>query len=114
MPINIPTKDAKFRSQLIDGIRILAWQEYKVENKEMKSEQNLSGLDLYHLFVDEWNQHEIHKMNLVKVKKFISDLGYSESDLAQLRTEYYRNRNGYQNGYQNHSVDSVVNEKAPF
>lgn len=104
MAISIPNRNVKLESQIKDGLRILAWQEYKNQN-----ETELKGLELYEIFKEEWNAHEIQKMNLVKLQKYIADLGYSQSDIAQIRGNYYRNRN--QN---NQSFNDESSELPPF
>lgn len=103
MAISIPNRNDKLASQIRDSIRVLAWQEYKNDNKT-----ELKGLELYELFKEEWNKHEIHKMDLNKLQKFIADLGYSQSDLVNIRGEYYRNKQSYNNNQNNQE------ENAPF
>ncbi len=105
MAISIPNRNDKRASQIRDAIRILAWQEYKNAN-----ETELKGLELYELFKEEWTKHEIQKMDLNKLQKFIADLGYSQSDLVQIRGDYYRNKQQYQN---NNDVEEGL-ENAPF
>ncbi len=92
MAISIPNRNDKRASQIRDAIRILAWQEYKNAN-----ETELKGLDLYELFKEEWLAHEIQKMNINKLQKFITDLGYSETDLSGIRRDYYQNKSQYSN-----------------
>lgn len=100
MAISIPNRNDKVRSRIIDTFRILAWQEYKNQNKESA----LKGLELYQQeFQPEWNEHEIHLMSLQELIKLQTELGYSETDLLSIRSEFYRNRNDYKT--QNH-VDS--------
>lgn len=92
MTISIPNRNDKVRSRLIDAFRILAWQEYKMENKESA----LKGLELYQKeFQPEWDKHEIHKMSLTELNKFCKEYGYSEQDLISVRGEFYRNRNQF-------------------
>ncbi len=105
MAISFPNRNEKLASQIRDGLRILAWQEYKNDN-----ESDLKGLELYELFKEEWINDEIHKMNLNKLQKFISELGYSQSDIAQIRGDYYRSRNEYK---ANNNVSNNP-EQVPF
>ena len=108
MAISFPNRNEKLASQIRDGLRILAWQEYKNDNKS-----ELKGLELYEVFKEEWEAHEIHKMNLNKLQKFISELGYSQSDIAQIRGDYYRSRNEYKaNNSVNNNSEEL--ETAPF
>ncbi|MEH2212919.1 hypothetical protein [Nostoc sp.] len=87
MAINILSKSVKRLSQLKDAIRILAWEQYKIENKEVK------GLEGYQLFAEEWQAHEIHDMSQAEFDKFIAGLGYTEADLVAERSRYYNKRN---------------------
>jgi len=104
MAISIPNRNLKLASQIRDGLRILAWQEYKSDNKS-----DLKGLELYELFKEEWEKHEIQKMDLNKLQKYIADLGYSQSDLVHVRREYYQNKQGFNNNNHDESL-----ENAPF
>lgn len=85
MAINIPKKDDKIRSELIDLVRIVAWQQYKVDN----SNSDAKGLALYEQFKTEWELEDIHKMTTTKVQKFITDLGYSVEELRENAREYH-------------------------
>ncbi|MBD2499868.1 hypothetical protein [Anabaena azotica] len=87
MPIRIVSKSDKKLSQLKDAIRILAWEQYKIDNKKAK------GLEGYELFNEEWKDHEIHNMDQNEFNNFIKDLGYTEADLVAERSRYYQNRN---------------------
>ena len=106
MAISIPNRNDKLVSQIKDGLRILAWQEYKNQN-----ESELKGLELYELFKEEWLADAIQKMNLTKLQKYIADLGYSQSDIAQIRGDYYRNRNQNNQSFAN---NHDLTESAPF
>jgi len=106
MGINIPNRNTKILSQLINGFRIIAWQEYKIANRDSE----VKGLDLYEVFKQEWNNHEIHKMSLADLNKFMAELGYTQADLAAVRSDYYRNRNRNQNGNENQQpIESLGN-----
>lgn len=84
--LNIPTKTDKEKSILIDAIRILAWSQYKIDN-------NVSGLQAYSAFEEEWNKHEIHNYDQKKLNQFIKSLGYTPEDLLSERSKYYQRRN---------------------
>lgn len=75
-----------------DALRIMAWQVYKSENK-------VRGLEGYEQFLEEWKEHEVHNMDLTKLNKLISGLGYSMNELANIRNEYYSRRNNQENGF---------------
>lgn len=107
MAISIPNRNDKLASQIRDAIRILAWQEYKADNKS-----ELKGLDLYEVFKEEWESHKIHKMNLNQLQKFIADFGYTQADLVHIRGEYYRNKQSFNPN--NNSTHEEGLENAPF
>lgn len=92
MSIFIPSKSQKQTSTLVDCFRILAWQYYKSSHKDSE----LKGLELYEEFKEGWQQHEIHKMDLPKVQKFIKEMGYSEEELLEIRSDYYEQKANYQ------------------
>lgn len=96
--IAIPTKSEKECSLLVDGLRILAWQAYKAEYKPAEGQKKLEGLKLYEVFSKEWENHEIHKMDLPKVQKLIKSLGYSEDEIKEIRQDYYSRKSSYNNG----------------
>jgi len=97
MSILIQTKDQKTTSTLVDCFRILAWQYYKSSNKGLKVEgKAITGLELYELFKPDWLKHEIHKMDLAKIRKFIEEMGYTEDELMEIRSDYYEQKSNYQ------------------
>lgn len=104
MAINILSKADKKLSQLKDGIRVLAWEQYKIDHR-------VKGKEGYKLFEAEWLEHEIHKMNQAKFDKFIADLGYTIDDLLGERTRYYQKRN-QATGIGNEPAEFVSDESA--
>lgn len=114
MTIHIPSKSDKLRSQLVDSLRILSWKQYKIDNKDSE----LKGLDLYELFNNEWKEHEIHKMNMTQLKKFIKELEYTDEELMNIRSEYYQARKDYdyESTTTKHKNENEldVDEHAPF
>lgn len=86
MAINILSKADKKLSQLKDGIRVLAWEQYKIDHR-------VKGEEGYKIFEAEWLTHDIHKMDQAKFDKFIAGLGYTVDDLLGERTRYYQKRN---------------------
>lgn len=104
MAINIPSKTEKQRSQLLDALRILAWQQYRIENK-------VSGLEDYKSFSSEWDEEEIHNSSYKELQKLIKSLEYTEMDLLQIRSEYYRRR-GQINGTA--SIQASLNLNEPI
>jgi hypothetical protein len=91
MAIVIPNRNEKLKSQIIDAFRIEAWKSFKTNY-----EGNLKGLELYEEFKKEWEVFEIHKMTFAQLKKFMEKYEYTLSDIQQIRTEYYQQRNQYQ------------------
>lgn len=102
--IIIPSKAEKQSSTLVDGLRILAWETYKSANK-------LTGSDAfqgYKEFETKWKEHEVHGFDLKGVQKYIKNLGYTDEEVLQHRSQYYErkyNLNKTQNSTQN-SVDA--------
>ncbi|VXD24357.1 hypothetical protein [Planktothrix paucivesiculata] len=97
MSIVIQTKAQKTASTLVDCFRILAWQHYKSTNKGLKIEgKEVKGLELYEIFKANWVKHEIHKMDVAKIQKFIEEMGYSEEELLQIRADYRKQQANYQ------------------
>ncbi|MFB2970372.1 hypothetical protein ACE1CD_15470 [Aerosakkonema sp. BLCC-F183] len=92
--ISIPTKENKQASQLRDALRVIAWQQFKIEY-----EGDIKGLKLYQeVFEPEWNQHEVHQMNLQQLMEMIKSLGYTVSEVLNIRNKYYADsRNGNRN-----------------
>src|SRR6476661_6996077 len=92
MAIHILTKAEKEASNLRDAVRIMAWSQFKADN-----DTDLKGLDLYEVFKRDWEEYEIHKMELPAIRVFVSKLGYTADELMQIRTEYYANKKEYTN-----------------
>ncbi len=96
--IAIPSKSEKECSLLVDGLRILAWQDYKAKYKPAEGEEPLKGLKLYEVFSAEWDSYEVHQMDLLKVQKLVKSLGYSEAEIKEIRQDYYSRKSNYRNG----------------
>jgi len=86
--IMIPSKSDKEASELRDGLRILAWNQYKIDN-QLKGDKAYTG---YEDFAEEWRNHEIQAMELKELQKMIKELGYSVDEIKQIRTEYYQKK----------------------
>ena len=108
MAINIPSKSSRASSQLRDGLRILAWKTWKNDHKDSE----LTGLDLYELFNQEWLAHDIQTFDLNAIKKFIKDLGYSEAEINKLRSEYYEARSHFSK--QDNPQLETLSEEIPY
>ncbi|MCT7971162.1 hypothetical protein NG797_03715 [Laspinema sp. D5] len=107
--IVIPSKSDTLRSTLVDSTRIMAWTLYKSQNK-------LTGSDAfegYKTFEEQWKEHEIHSMDLKKVQKYIKDLGYTEQELLQQRSQYYE-RKHQQNQKATPQNPKFVEAPSPF
>ncbi|MCT7965046.1 hypothetical protein NG799_01705 [Laspinema sp. D1] len=97
--IVIPSKSDKTRSTLVDAIRLIAWTQHKSANK-LQGQQAYEG---YPAFESEWKAHEIHLMDLKALKKFIKDLGYTEEELLEQRSQHYQRK------YEHNSHQSDLN-----
>ena len=118
--ITIPSKSDKQRSILIDAFRLMAWQQFKIDNK-------IDGKDAAYeayqkQFGPEWEKHDIHKKDLPSLQKLIADLGYSEEELLEMRSKHYERRdrwnnssngNGNGNGTQP-ATETVNDEEIPY
>lgn len=87
MAIRIPSKNEKLLAQMRDALRILAWQSYKADN-------DATGLEAYAVFNEEWQADEIQKLDIIGLKKYVAQLGYTLVELSAIRKEYYAMRNG--------------------
>jgi hypothetical protein len=88
--ISIPSKENKQASQLRDALRIIAWTQFKVEYTG-----DLKGLKLYQdVFEPEWLKHEVHSKNFQELMELIKSLGYTPSEVLNLRNKYYANGRG--------------------
>ena len=93
MKINIPHKTDKEKSLLIDALRLLAWEQFKIDFKSENPDSKLSGLEFYKTeFEPEWLNYKVHSMNLQQVKDEAKSLGYTPAELMTLRSETYANR----------------------
>jgi hypothetical protein len=89
--LTIPSKDQKQASELRDGLRIIAWKDWKSANKK----SDLNVLELYEQFAELWKEHDIHSKPLAGVLEFIKSLGYERSEILKIRSEYYQARQEY-------------------
>lgn len=88
--ISIPTKENKQASQLRDALRIIAWTQFKVDNKG-----DVKGLKLYQdVFEPEWLKHEVQSMSFQQLMEYVTSLGYTVSEVLNLRNKYYANGRG--------------------
>lgn len=112
MSILIQTKAQKTASTLVDCFRILAWQHYKSTNKGLKIEgKEVKGLELYEIFKANWVKHEIHKMDVAKIQKFIEEMGYTEDELMKIRSDYWKQQANYQSKREStESTESKVSQ----
>ena len=89
MAINFPSKSEKALSLLVDAMRVVAWQEYKVANKEQLKDLEYGG---YSLFEAEWKEHNIHKLEYAKIVAIVEDNGYTVNEILNLRSQYYSSK----------------------
>jgi len=114
--ITIPSKSQKERSILLDALRLMAWQEFKLENKEEVNGKDAAFKAYQEQFAPEWEKHDIQKKDLPSLLKLIADLGYSKEELLEMRSKHYDRRsqfNGNGNGTQS-ATNTVNNEEIPF
>jgi len=86
LTISIPTKTGKKCSILIDGLRILAWENFRSEYKEQLKDLEYGG---YQLFDNLWKEHEIHSFSYSEVVAYAKTLEFNEAELINLRNNYY-------------------------
>jgi hypothetical protein len=76
----------KQRLTLLDAIRIMAWEQHKLDNPDY--ERGLEGYAKE--FGDEWKVNPIHDKSLEELLEFIrNDLGFTTDELLEIRTEHY-------------------------
>jgi len=90
MTITFRTKSMKVKSILVDALRIIAWQEYKVTNKEALRDIEYGG---YAVFAEEWEQEEILKFDYQELVNFVTGLEYNVAELLAFRADYYAKKN---------------------
>ncbi|MEY3867541.1 MAG: hypothetical protein RLZZ338_1432 [Cyanobacteriota bacterium] len=74
------------RSQVIDALRILAWNQYSQENPNQYS----TILEWYQEFKQIWDVHEFHSMTLTEIMNELP--GYSIETLIKFRIDYYKKK----------------------
>jgi len=122
--LSIPSKENKQASQLRDGLRIMAWQNFKLqikENPEILDElgipRNTKGLDLYELgFAPLWKTELL--LSHTELMQEIKKLGYTVSEVLNMRNSYYEKGRG-NNKVPNQaneipSEESDLSQKMPF
>lgn len=108
--IKFVTKSMKAANRVRDGLRVMAWEQYKIDNQLSKD----SAFDGYEAFKQEWNSHDVHSMSYEEVLAFVAELEYSEEEILEIRSAYYERKsrfnkaeangtssNGDSNGYSN-------------
>jgi len=92
--IKFLSKSEKFATRLRDGLRVIAWEQFKLDNQ-------LSGdkaFDGYEGFKQEWNDHEVHSMSYAELVDFIDQLEYTEEEILNMRSAYYERKSRFDNG----------------
>jgi hypothetical protein len=92
MPIKFVTKQMqesqifeKERQTLIDALRILSWNQYKIDNPQYP--KGLAGYN--ESFGDEWKNEPIQNKDLNEIKEFVVKLGYTIDELIEIRKQHY-------------------------
>jgi hypothetical protein len=65
----------------------MAWKQFKQEYRG-----DLTGLNLYAVFEEDWKKHEIQGWDYQKMSQFADELGYSAAELLKARNRYYELR----------------------
>jgi len=91
MMIQIQTKSQQQRQALLDGLRIMAWKQFKAENPDVR------GLDGYELFKEAWNQDSRHQMTFNELCQHIKELEFTPEEVMAIRENYYAQRNNLNN-----------------
>jgi hypothetical protein len=90
--ITISTLEQKKNSQLIDALRILAWNEFKVKYKDAVQNYK-SVLDFYKdEFGPRWKASSFVSMDLSETLAYIKSLGYTPEDLMAMRSKNYQDK----------------------
>jgi hypothetical protein len=110
MALLIPTRDDRAASQVRDAIRIIAWQQFKIDNKGKELEE---GQTLYRLFDVEWQAEKCQKMTYTELVKFAKDLGYTLDQLSKIRSVYYENRDHNKANWETNNRASAIPEVMP-
>ena len=89
--LNLPSKSDKELYQLIDGIRIMLWTQFKSDYKDLVGEgkEFANNTELHEKFYEVWSSSEIKQYDLVQVKAYISGLGYTAQDVYDARKKFY-------------------------
>lgn len=94
MKIEILSLVEKQTSLLVDAVRILAWEQFKVTYKQELRDSRLE-YGGYALFDQEWKKQPYISMNLEEITAFILSLGYSVNGLLNYRIQYYAKKAAY-------------------
>jgi hypothetical protein len=94
--LSIPTRENKQASQLRDGLRIMAWQQFKLDwQNHPEYDEELKGKELYNQkFAPLWDKEPYHQMTFNELMQFIKSINYSVSEVLNNRNSYYRNGRG--------------------
>jgi hypothetical protein len=95
MTIRFPRKEDKRKGQLLNALRIMAWETYKADHKDYKPENPDDKFELYGKFKSEWELEDIHTKTTEQILEFITDLGYSEAELMRIKNDYYNKQKSF-------------------
>jgi hypothetical protein len=104
LKLSIPTKCESEINTLKDAMRILCWNHFK-ESNGLKGEDALNG---YTEFSELWKNHEIQAFDLIKLHKFIEDLGWTVEDVLEERKAYYEKKKAYKASNASQSIDRQI------
>lgn len=111
MQINIPSVTAKKASLIRDAIRIIAWEQFKLDYKQELRDSQLP-FGGYELFSEAWQQTDFINMNLEELIKFIEGLGYTANSILNYRSQHYANKSNYKQS-QNQSGQAQAQASLP-
>lgn len=89
--ITIKTKSEQLRSTILDGLRVMAWKQYKADN-------NVRGLEKYEEFGTEWAADPRQSMTLKELTEHLKELEFTVQEVLEIREQYYNQKNGNGNG----------------
>jgi hypothetical protein len=73
--------------RLKDCFRIMSWKQFKNDYRG-----DLRGLELYAIFEEQWQKHEIHTKSYDELVTLCEELGYEPGYLLKRRNRYYELR----------------------
>ena len=111
MTIKFPSKSQKKTSLLVDALRVMAWEDYRVSNKDALKDLEYGG---YQLFAEEWKKEAVHDFSCTELVEFVQGLEYSINELLNYRSEYYAKKASYSKSDFSSKSDNYADEQTDF